>query len=1200
MNVLFICVIAWLISPIPLLILWLVTRKRAKKQEKLLRQLIRQQRIEPIELKQAGLYKLIPPQNPQTFNIVPPQTQQPAAAPPLPVSADIKNTSPQIPPCELPAADDTAIAAETEIPTVATSAAVAADIPTDVTAAPIPAADTAEPLTPPVLPEQSAPAAEEKSLDHTIAQPTDTIKEQFVSPSAFTPPAEYKQPNVPAVPQPQRTNRISAITVMLSVGVLLVIIAGLIFVRTAWEKLSDIGRLATLAAGSILFFGTSALAHRIWKLKRTGMAFFTLGTAFLPISVWAAGYLNLLGDGLSGAGNPWLIALAFVSFTVISLIAVLLYRQKGWGVAFLCGLSVTYCFIAAALSGQSDTASVPFMIAVSLYGLILAFTARLIAPHIPQEIGSALEPVTILVNILTAFSALVFAFAAVFDADTSYHWLNAVPAFLCAFAFFSPVFTERMKNLTALPVSLLTVPAMSALLIPFGRSLFIQIFEDYDVYAECAYIALILMLCAAIWMLLLLTNSLPDETRTGFLRASAILTVLSVPLLLIDMDDLSLVNFTILACAIVILTVGWMLTVRKNDSAPLRVLIGVQVWTLCALGSNLIHEQILQLPEQAAEYKSLMAAGCFLLGFVILLLLKKYRTGISDLLLTVFAFFPLISRISENWNRIPSLTAIGTALGLVLLYWVLAFEHDTHKPHQNVFAVLSPIALAVTAIAAANGIPPTLPSIFVPLFWSLTAFALGFAAYFTTKRKFHSARKLMFNLMIIPPILFAALCDVFVQDNRRILLPLISTAVTAGLWLLFSNRGFRFLSITAFCASLFLLTETTAFGIRNLAGSSHIDFTILMIASVWILLFSLLAIAISRRMVVFVGSKAISGSMQMIAPLSVLILSLILLNMSAENWESFYFVYVFGMSVLAWFTTSKSSISLPAACALALIFSIEALRNQAMGLSNTAVVLILLLFTGMTALFPYLGIVSREADDEPIMQRRSWLLTVLGGIVPFWLLIAAENGTKTQYYSDAQTEWMIFFVPVLLAGYLLHFLFVTKNEQYRRRLILSASALGVIAFWMQPLVDVQDTWFAGKLHIIPLIAFGFVLRSIYGKKQGGTFLFIVGIYTMLRLAATAIATEAAVDLLTLLTVGFIIFLISFFIKQKKWFLLGGLSLVMTAVYLHMKLTDGRQWWIYLLLAGLILIVVAASNELLKQRGDSLKSKTGRLLEDWKW
>ena len=105
---------------------------------------------------------------------------------------------------------------------------------------------------------------------------------------------------------------------------------------------------------------------------------------------------------------------------------------------------------------------------------------------------------------------------------------------------------------------------------------------------------------------------------------------------------------------------------------------------------------------------------------------------------------------------------------------------------------------------------------------------------------------------------------------------------------------------------------------------------------------------------------------------------------------------------------------------------------------------------------------------------------------------------------------------------------------------------------------------------------------------------------MLRLGIGAAVSENSADLLTVLAVALILFVASFYVKQKKWFLLGGISLVLTGIYMHMKLTQGRQWWVYLLLAGLLLIVVAAANETLKQKGDSLKTKAGRLWDDWTW
>lgn len=1180
-SIFILILIIWLILPIPLLIFWLIARSREKRQAALLRKLIAQQRIQPFEVQQAGLEKMLPA---ALRSMPPPQPAVPTANMPdtmpqtIPFSADTQLMPPQIMPPEVSDAVPENIAAE--IPAVS---AERTELPTE----------TVHPVSEP--PAESEPLIAVVPSDDTVSGTAPQAQPQYTA----APPV----PVQPAASSPQAQNRVSAITVMLSVGVLLIIIAGLIFVRSAWGKLTDAGRLATLAAGSVLFFGTSVLARRIWKLNRTSMAFFTLGSAFLPISVWAAGYLGLLGDGLSKAGDPRLIALAFGSFTIISLIAVLIYRLKSWGIAFLCGLTVCLTSLAGALPIHPDAAAAPYLFALSLFGLFLAFTARIAAPHIPKAIGSVLEPFTIILNILASIPAWIFAMSMcvmLYDAYAPDRWYCAVPAFFSAFAFFAPVLTERLKKLTAVPVTLLTVPAFTALLLPSCRPLFALSVENRTVHAEIGFIALILMLCAFIWLLLLLTNSLPDETRSGFLYAAAVLTAASILVqFMLLYAGYPTVDAIILLCAAAVLLAAWILTARKTDTKLLSILIGVQLWSICLNVAGAVYWQTSLKSPHFKDTHYLIEAGCFLLGFAVLVLLKKHRTGVSDLLLTVSPAVPLFMMIQQETPEPLQYAALIVLIGIVLLMYALAFAHDTRKPEQHIFAVLSPLVLALTAVFSEDGMLSALKPYTVMTCWSICSFALGFAAYLTTKRQFHTVRKMMFALTIIPPIACAVGIG-FLNNLWCMLCLLVCMAAAASVWRIFSAHGFRKLAAAAFGTALFLLLKASALGLRTAAGAYSVDFTMLMIASVWVILFALLALAISRRMFSFVGGNVIADVMQYAVPLTVLLLSILMVSLDSNEWNHFYFVYVFGMCILAWFTTKKSQIIMPAVCALSLIISVETLRFRSGSISTVSVIIQLLGFACMTVLFPYLGIVSRETDDEPRMQRRSWVLTVLGGIVPFWLLYASETGTISKYYTDTQTEWMKFFVPIFAAGYLLHFLFVFKDEKRKRRVTVIASALGMIAFWMQPFVNVQDTWFEGKLHIIPLIAFGVVLRMLYGEKKGGMFLFGVGIYTMLRLAFTAISTEAAADLLTVLAAALLMFIVSFFIKQKKWFLLGGVSLILSACYMHMKITDGKQWWVYLLLAGLILIVVAGSNEMLKQRGDSLKSKAGRFLEDWTW
>ncbi len=712
-----------------------------------------------------------------------------------------------------------------------------------------------------------------------------------------------------------------------------------------------------------------------------------------------------------------------------------------------------------------------------------------------------------------------------------------------------------------------------------------------------------LMVSALIWLILLLTNSLPDETRKGFRIGAGVLTALSIPVQLMHLTYNPLTVAAAMFAAGAVLLAVWVIGMRKQSHIALHALIGAQVWMLCMIAADAVAGEFAARTGDVGCFGQLISALCFLPGFIALVLTKKHRTGFSDLLLTFSPVFPLISLIAEQplLKHLPyQWGGLMLLLGFVVLYWFLAFAHDTRKPQQYAFAVLSPLLLAVTAVASGDGLLRKTPDILLPVCWSILSYLLGAAAYFTTPRRFHGVRKLLFGLTAVPPIVVAFCIEIAHPDAQNLPLQLLGTAGAAGLWLLFANRGFRALSIASFSTALLMLLETTACLIWHRVYEDEMNYNVLLIASVWILLFSVLAIVISRRMLFFVGGADIPAVMQAAAPAAALILSGGLVFMQGKNWEPFYFVYVLGLCILAWFTTKKRQIILPSVCALSFIFTVDALRTHITKVSTGTVILLLFVFVIMTVLFPYLGIVSREADEEPRMQRRAWVLTGLGGVMPIWLLTAANLGTLLTSYTREQREWMYFFVPVLIAGYLLHFLLFEKDANRRRMLMTAAAGFGVIALWMQPLVDVSDTWFEGKLHILPLILFGIVLRQLYGEQTSGNFLFGVGIYTMLRLMITAMATEAGSDLLTLLITAMLLFIASFYIRQKKWFLLGGISLVLTAMYMHMKLTDGKQWWVYLLLAGLVLIVVAGSNEMLKQRGESLKSKAGKLWDEWTW
>lgn len=96
---------------------------------------------------------------------------------------------------------------------------------------------------------------------------------------------------------------VHATTVILSIGVLFIILAGMIFTTTSWQYFSNLVRTGIICSLSLLFFTVSPIAERKLKLPQTSIAFYTLGSAFLPITILAIGYFQFLGDWFSIFGG---------------------------------------------------------------------------------------------------------------------------------------------------------------------------------------------------------------------------------------------------------------------------------------------------------------------------------------------------------------------------------------------------------------------------------------------------------------------------------------------------------------------------------------------------------------------------------------------------------------------------------------------------------------------------------------------------------------------------------------------------------------------------------------------------------------------------------------------------------------------------------------------------------------------------------
>ena len=97
---------------------------------------------------------------------------------------------------------------------------------------------------------------------------------------------------------------------------------------------------------------------------------------------------------------------------------------------------------------------------------------------------------------------------------------------------------------------------------------------------------------------------------------------------------------------------------------------------------------------------------------------------------------------------------------------------------------------------------------------------------------------------------------------------------------------------------------------------------------------------------------------------------------------------------------------------------------------------------------------------------------------------------------------------------------------------------------------------------------------------------------------SAAVTGEALDLIVVGTASFGIFIFAFIRRNRLWFILGIVSMISIAIYLSLALWSSLVWLIYLLVAGIILVVMASVNEWGKRH--SKDGKKRRFFEEWTW
>lgn len=110
-------------------------------------------------------------------------------------------------------------------------------------------------------------------------------------------------------------------TSILIVGSILIVLAAIVFLTTAWNSISDITKTIVLFLFVGIFLGASKIAKDKFKLEKASKTFFYIAMAYIPICILSVSIFGLMGNYLSINGDGKYLYLCFSTI----LLAILYY-----------------------------------------------------------------------------------------------------------------------------------------------------------------------------------------------------------------------------------------------------------------------------------------------------------------------------------------------------------------------------------------------------------------------------------------------------------------------------------------------------------------------------------------------------------------------------------------------------------------------------------------------------------------------------------------------------------------------------------------------------------------------------------------------------------------------------------------------------------------------------------------------------------
>lgn len=944
----------------------------------------------------------------------------------------------------------------------------------------------------------------------------------------------------------QEKHRVSSINVLLIIGSLLIILAGFIFATTTWATLGNIVKAAIILSFSALLFAVSSVAERKLDLPRTGKVFYSLGCAFLPITVFAIAYFKIFGEwfSINGNGSGTVLAAAAALTAAVCFKGSIDYKSKNFAWVSLGSISIMVAGTAYQIFDSPDHIELTY----AVYSLVVIFVSRLI-----QKKAVKSDAFAYIIDVLPSFELGNTAMLSIASLTVPAAWLGhsvivTISCGLFAAAYLFSGFSKKNGFAGAIPFLI-----------------FVSIASFYgfspENFSEGTYAVAAIATVTAVLSLL---KVLPEKLGFALKILSNICIAVSVLALAVAAISSKITLASVIVMTILTVEILVLGLFRRNGSS------GKIMFVLFSFALSVTVLSAVSLITSSNSAFAIASSGVLLavsIGYAVtdFILAKKgksfiIRSAFTDVMFAAFTAVILISQFGEI--KIPTVLILFTAL--TQLIYVVFPKKDWEK-----------------------------------LVFSLTAM-LSLGAFASNGKFFDETIVYTVVSAVLAGIAVAVIC---IRKDRAIEIGTLSgfIVVTSILMLISSVKIFS----TPDPVWQFWLILAIVCTVKGCISKHKVPLSaaiILFCLSFGGFAYEVLGFGTAAELIAAGGFASVLFAALLFAPHSELInycrkftflcldfISFALLcTISPMNEVSAPAiagtVIVFAMTVTSGIMTFGSALLIPplAAAYFAVAGQMQNVfadnANAAVGASIAAMTA---LSIGASFLFYRKSVFERSRRDCD-----GFAFSRLIGLAAYFSYVYGEI-----------SEWF----GLLLTGAVIVSFLRKENKPLSNRIITSVAMLvPVIAWQTQPFLKLPEDY-ALEINIVPILLYLAAIRLLKWNKKHIeilTFVTYIIVYAILFFHALSGTTGNA---LIVMISAFVILAVSFFVRMKRWFVLSAAVIVTSAIFMSIKQWGSPAWWVYLLAAGIILIAVGAFNEQKKKSADGgAAGKITRFMSEWTW